>query len=104
MVKSANNKQAELIDVINILFIHVTDETNTKKIKLNPSLTMDKLQHAVKKTRNIIIELYINCEKDYIKGIEIYEAIINKIGFQTLINQQQFLENEILTLKSADAE
>ena len=103
MVKSANNKQAELIDVINILFTYVSDETNAKKIKLNPSLTMDKLQHAVKKTRNIIIELYVNCEKDYVKGIEIYEAIINKIGFQTLINQQQFLENEILTLKSIDS-
>ena len=103
MIKSANDKQSELIDVLNILFTYVTDETSKNKIKLNPSLTMERLQYAVKKTRNIIIELYVNCEKDYIKGIEIYEAIINKIGFQTLINQQQFLENEILSLKSADS-
>jgi hypothetical protein len=102
MVKSANNKQAELLDILNILFTFVVDDTNAKKIKINPSLTTVTLQQAVKKTRNIIIELYVNCEKDYVKGIEIYEAIINKIGFQTLINQQHFLENEILTLKSTD--
>ena len=101
MIQKTNIKQEELLGVINNIFTYSIDKDTGKKIiKIHPELNVEKLNTLIKMTREIIIELYINCEKDFIHGIEIYEAIINKIGFQTLVNQQQHLKNEILNIKN----
>lgn len=101
MIQKTNAKQEELLGIINNIFTYsIEKDSNKKIIKIHPELNIEKLNTLIKTTREIIIELYINCEKDFIRGIEIYEAIINKIGFQTLVNQQQHLENEILKIKN----
>jgi hypothetical protein len=101
MIQKTNIKQQELLGVINKIFTYSIDKDSDKKIiKIHPDLNVEKLNTLIKTTREIIIELYINCEKDFIHGIEIYEAIINKIGFQTLVNQQEHLQNEILKIKN----
>jgi hypothetical protein len=101
MIQKTNAKQEELLGIINNIFTYSIENDSKKKIiKIHPELNIEKLNTLIKTTREIIIELYINCEKDFIRGIEIYEAIINKIGFQTLVNQQQHLENEILKIKN----
>ena len=43
----------------------------------------------VVKTRKIIIDLYINCEKDFQKGLKIYEAIVKS---KMLVTQQRRIE------------
>ena len=41
---------------------------------------MTKLNEIIEKTRNIIIDLYINCEKDFKEGMKLFEAVVqNKI-------------------------
>lgn len=101
MVKKTNIKQEELLGIINNIFTYtINKDSNKKIIKIHPELNVEKLNTLIKMTREIIIELYINCEKDFIHGIEIYEAIINKIGFQTLVNQEEYLQNEIYTIKN----
>lgn len=101
MIQKTNIKQEELLGIINNIFTYSIDKDTGKKIiKIHPELNIEKLNTLIKMTREIIIELYINCEKDFVRGIEIYEAIINKIGFQTLVNQQEHLENEILKIKN----
>lgn len=101
MIKKSNIKQEELLGIINNIFTYSIEPDSGKKIvKVHPELNIEKLNTLIKMTREIIIELYINCEKDFINGIEIYEAIINKVGFQTLVNQQENLQNEILNIKN----
>jgi hypothetical protein len=77
MIQSAVNKQKELLNLINELFSFVNDPyTGKKKIRVNPKLTEASLQKIVEISRNIIVELYLKCETDYINGIKIYEAIV----------------------------
>jgi hypothetical protein len=95
MINRASSKQSELLSVINDIFTFVIDPfTKKKKIRISPTLTDNLLQKSVEKARKIIIELYVNCENDYVKGIHLYEAIVEKKIFDSLKNQEKNLKKE----------
>jgi len=95
MIETAANKQSELLNVINDLFTFVIDPyTNKKRIRINPKLNEVILQKAVEKSRKIIIELYVNCETDYVNSIKLYEAIVETKILETTQNQIKNLEKE----------
>ena len=99
MIQTAANKQSELLSVINELFIFVNEPySDKKKIRVNPSLTEDKLQAIVEKTRNIIIELYVKCETDFVDNLKVYEAIVETKILETTKNQIENLEKKANTL------
>lgn len=95
MIERAADKQNELLDVINELFSFIMDPyTQKRKIRINPKLTDESLQNTIQKTRKIIVDLYIGCEEDYLKGIKIYEAIVESKIIETTQKQIQNLENK----------
>ena len=65
---------------------------------MNPKLTEDILQKTMEDTRRIIIDLYLSCEMDYAKGVQIYEAIVEQKFLETTQNQIKTLENEAVKL------
>ena len=99
MIQRANDKQSELLKVINILFTYVIDPvTGNKTIKIQPTLNDATLAMVVKDTRKIIIELYSQCERDYSKGVKLYEDIVDAIGSSTLITQEKNLNEALETV------
>ena len=103
MVRHANIKQGKLLEIINILFTFVIDpHTKEKRVRINPTLTETILTETVKKTRTLIIDLYTTCEKDYVKGVQLYEAIVDDIGFKTVSKQKEALENQRIQLINMD--
>jgi hypothetical protein len=99
MIQSASNKQSELLGVINDLFIFVNDPySDKKKIRVNPTLNEDKLQKIVERTRNIIIELYVKCEMDYVQNLKVYEAIVESKILETTKKQIDNLEKKANTI------
>jgi hypothetical protein len=101
MIQSASDKQSELLNVINELFIFVNDPySDKKKIRVNPTLNEDKLQKIVEKTRNIIIELYVKCELDFINNLKVYEAIVESKILETTKKQIENLEKKANTIIS----
>jgi hypothetical protein len=95
MIQSASNKQSELLNVINDLFIFVNDPySDKKKIRVNPTLTEDKLQKIVERTRNIIIELYVRCEMNFVDNLKVYEAIVESKILETTKKQIDNLEKK----------
>jgi hypothetical protein len=93
MINTAANNQHKLLSVINDLFIFVKDPySDKKKIRVNPTLTESKLDKLIVQTRNIIIELYVKCEKDFVTGIKLYEAIVEKKILETTKQQIVNLE------------
>jgi hypothetical protein len=95
MISTAASKQNELLSVINDLFIFVPDPyTKKNKIRINPKLTDELLQQNIVKTRKIIVELYIKCETDYVNGLKIYEAIVEKKILETTQKQINTLKKE----------
>jgi hypothetical protein len=100
MIKTATAKQLELLKIIDILFIFVpeTKETemgtdkNTNKIRINPLLTETVLEDAVVKTRKLIMELYLGCERDYTNSLKLFESILEQKIFDTTMNQINNME------------
>jgi hypothetical protein len=90
MIKSVNKKQDKLLDIINKLFIY--NKKNT--IRINPELNMETLQKIVEETRNLIIELYLKCESDFVEGVKIWEAIVESQVFDTTQKHIVQLEKE----------
>ena len=95
MIQNAANNQSKLLSVINDLFTNIIDPYSGKTvIRVNPNLTDDLLQKAVEKTRKIIVELYLKCEKDYFNGVQLYEAIVESKIFKTTEEQIKKLKEE----------
>ena len=95
MIQNAANNQSKLLSVINDLFTNIIDPYSGKKvIRINPKLTDDLLQKSVEKTRKLIIDLYLKCEKDYFNGVKLYEAIVESKIFKTTEAQIKNLELE----------
>jgi hypothetical protein len=103
MVKRANKNQELLLDVLNKLFVYMTDpRTNKKVIRINPDLTEETLQEVIVETRAIIINLYLTCETDFVNGVKIYEAIVDKQILETYQRQIDTLEKSSDHLISDD--
>jgi hypothetical protein len=99
MIDNAAANQIKLLDVINELFTGINDPfTHKIKIRVNPKLTEKSLQKAIENTRKYIIELYVNCELDFVNGIKLYEAIVEKKIIDTTTKQINSLEREKNTL------
>ena len=75
-----------------------------KKVRINPNLTEELLNKLTEQTRRLIIELYIKCEEDYVKGVKLFEAIVESKIMETTQKQLNSLEEtmENLTNKSTD--
>lgn len=105
MISNATYKQQELLKIIDQIFISVEEEKTKKKfIRINPDLTTDKLHGIIEETRNIIVELYLRCEMDFTRGIQMYEAIVESRMFQTTQRQIKNLQKtaEFLIQKEAE--
>ena len=69
----------------------VNSETGRKEAIINPKLTDDGLQKLVVKARQIIVSLYVQCEDDFVKGLGIFEAIVEKQLMETSKEQMNKL-------------
>ena len=95
MIQTAAKNQSKLLEVVNELFIYVIDPYNGKqKIRINPKLSEELLQKSVEKTRKLIIQLYIDCEMSYVKGIKLYEAIVESKILETTQKQISALTSQ----------
>jgi len=77
MMTTTETNQNKLLAIIDKIFIfEVNPITKAREVTIRPNITEDALQRIVTETRNIIINLYIACEQDFLTGIEIIEAIV----------------------------
>jgi len=74
MLTRANRNQARLLKILDDLFVVNADN----QVTLNPSLNQASLDVITDQTRRIIVDLYRDCETDFVKGIKLYEAIVEQ--------------------------
>jgi len=94
MISFVNDKQSNLINIIDDLFVVYNDPVTGKKhIRINPELNMSSLDNIITTAREIIVELYLTCQQDYEEGIKIYEAIVESLAIKMVEKQINNLEN-----------
>lgn len=86
MIHVATENQNQLLYVLHKLFAFSEDD-----VRVHPKLTETKLQDCVEETRRLILILYTQCEQDYVNGIKLYEAIVQKRLFELTTRQIETL-------------
>ena len=76
MVASAERFKAALLAVIDKLFLIVKTEAGQPKITIHPALSNEELDKLVNQTRDIIVQLYLGCERDFYTGLKLLRVII----------------------------
>jgi hypothetical protein len=111
MVANAERFKAMLLEVVDKLFLIVKTEAGQPKITIHPSLSNDELDKLVNQTRDIIVQLYLGCERDFYTGMKLLRVIIEEKMQETMeaalsalktetktavknISKKQFLKNE----------
>lgn len=88
-MKNKQNEQ-KLVAILDEMFAYWIDpQTNVKELTIDPELTYEKLDELIPKTRDIIIQLYVDCENDFQEGLNMLEAIIKK---RMLINAENRMD------------
>lgn len=84
MIIKSKKQEKELLKIIDKLFVYSIDEVKKeKKLTIHPELTIEDIENITIETRNIILKLYMDCEKDFQKGLSLYENIVLKQNFDT---------------------
>ena len=79
MMKSAQTGQNKLMDILRKVFkIYPGTPETGEFVSLNPKLTETLLNKLIDDARQLIVKLYLTCEKDFKDTLEIFEGIINE--------------------------
>jgi len=101
MIKNVNKIQKKLLDILEKIFIYDKDPEfpdNEEIIRISPDITEKILQNYINTSRQLIVQLYIDCEEDFLEGVKIYEALIENITFHTSLSQLEHLHEELVNL------
>ena len=106
MILNSSNKKKKLIKIVDELFI-INKETN--EVIINPQLKSKRLDELIVLSRNIILDLYVGCEKDYIELEKILNTIIKtflplRIEKENLNNLKELNKEEYYEKKYKDLE
>jgi len=94
MISKSEKIKASLLGIIDKMFIIVKPETGRAKITIHPSLTSETLDQLVSQTRDIIIQLYLGCERDFYKGVGLLRVIIETKMQETMDASLSELRNQ----------
>lgn len=108
MMKTSKDNQKKLLDIIsgtkddsgevvNSIFIFVKDpqDPNKKLVTINPKLNNKLLSKLVDDARQIIVEMYSACEREFFKGLQLFEAIVEKQIMDTNHAQIKSLQENV---------
>lgn len=99
MMEHSDVNRNKLIKIIDKVFVYGFDENSPDKktpiIKINPSLTDDTLTEITKETRNIIIGLYLTCERDFTEGVKMFEGIAEQMELRETKDDLESLHKDI---------
>ena len=95
MQHAEENKNA-LIAILDKVFVFaVNPQTKKPEITINPKLNEMMLNDLVKETQQLIIKLYTTCEVDFVKGLELFEKIIQEQIKQTMEKKIEQLKTDV---------
>lgn len=103
MLETTQTNQNKLLEVLDTVFAYrISPKTERREIVINPELKDESLQKVVELTRKLIVELYVGCEKDFVKGLNIFESIVGKQILDTAVERERQLKNDVLEYQFVD--
>jgi hypothetical protein len=92
MLHKINSTHKSLLRTLDKLF----ESSDGGNVQVNSALSDQELQQLIIESRNIIVSSYLTCESDFVKGVELYEAIVEHLILHTTVNQIDTLNNKVV--------
>jgi len=89
MISNSKVNQNKLIQILDSLLV-----SDNGVMKVNSDIGETEIQELIQNARALIIDLYINCEEDYVKGMKIYESIVEHNILHTTERQIEMLQKQ----------
>ena len=104
MTNTSDNQKA-LLGIIDQLFAFVKDpqDPNKKLVVIHPKLTNTVLSKLIVDARQLIVKMYSTCETDFFKGLQIFEALVEKQIMDTSVAQIEKLKATVEETISLDS-
>ena len=84
MIANSQSIEKSLLHIVKQLFSFWVDpQKKEKTLTVNPELNDKKLDELTVQTREAILKLYIGCEEDFQKGLELFETIVKAKMIET---------------------
>ena len=84
MITKSQKLEKSLLNVVKELFSFWVDpQKREKSLTINPNLTKKRLDELTAQTRDTILSLYIGCEEDFQKGLQLFEGIVKSKMIET---------------------
>lgn len=95
MIAKSQAMEKSLLHIVKQLFSFWVDPQKREKVlTVNPELNDKKLDELTVKTRETILKLYIGCEEDFQKGLELFEGIVKSKMIETAQRRIQKFEQK----------
>ena len=99
MISKTFSKYDLLLIILNEIFSFTKNEKTDKvTVRLNKNISEAKLNELSNKTKDIISQLYLECQNDFTKGISIYKSIVYSKLLKRNQNRQINLQSQISNL------
>ncbi len=97
MMKNTEDNQNALLAIIDQLFVFIKDpqDPSKKLIVINPKLDNKLLGKLITDSRVGILKLYTTCEEDFFRGLQIFEALVEKQIMDTSTAQIKKLQENV---------
>ena len=94
MVRTSRNNRNKLLAVLEKVFTTTTSDGNAI-VRIDDGLTEQSLDELIAETRDIIVGMYISCEKGFKEALAIFDAIIDKLILDQSVSIGEQLEERM---------
>jgi hypothetical protein len=94
MMANTQKNKDRLIEILQGLFSK-NNVDGYDVVRVSDNLTEDKLDKLISDAREIIIDMYLSCEKDFKEALNIFDAIIDKQILEDSISINERLETKM---------
>ena len=97
MMATAETNRSAVLAILDTIFkIQTIDnEEATEVVTINPELNEDKLMTIIADTRKAIVKLYVDCENDFKKALEMFNAITLIQKVKSTINREKAASEQV---------
>ncbi len=103
MMQNAETQKKALLENLRKVFIKNPNPSSGKLFIISNKLTSESLADITDNVRDIIVKMYIDCETDFIEGIKLFDALIDKQILDEAISTKRQLTKSIKDDEDTDA-
>ena len=103
MMQNAETQKKALLDNLRKIFVKNPNPSSERLFVISNKLTSESLSAITDNVRDVIVKMYVDCENDFLVGIKLFDALIDKQILDEAISTKRQLTKTIRDDEDKDA-